>query len=68
MLNLNTINSLLIKSILEITSGLKELSIIDFNAKIFVILSSCILSFGGLSVHMQVINELNETDISYRNF
>ena len=68
MLNLNTINSLLIKSILEITSGLKELSIIDFNAKILVILSSCILSFGGLSVHMQVINELNETDISYKNF
>jgi len=68
LFKLNTINSLLIKSILELTSGLKELSMINFNNNILVILSSCILSFGGLSVHMQVINELTDTDISYRNF
>ena len=68
LFNLNTINSLLIKSILELTSGLKELSMINFNSKLLIILSSCILSFGGLSVHMQVINELTDTDISYRNF
>ena len=68
LLNLNNINSLLIKSILELTSGLKELSTINFNNKLLVILSSCILSFGGLSVHMQVINELTDTDISYKNF
>jgi len=66
--NFNSLNSLLIKSILELTSGLKELSINNFNDNILVIMSSCILSFGGLSVHMQVINELTETDISYRNF
>ena len=68
MFKLNTINGLLIKSILEITSGLKELSMINFNNKLLVIVSSCILSFGGLSVHMQVINELNDTNISYKNF
>ena len=60
--------TLLIKSILELTSGLKELSLINFNNNTLVMLSSCILSFGGLSVHMQVINELNDTDISYKNF
>lgn len=68
ILNLNPINSLLIKSILEITSGLKEMSTINFNNSTLVIMSSCILSFGGLSVHMQVINELTETDIKYKNF
>ena len=68
LLELNNLNSLLIKSILELTSGLKELSLINFNDKILVIMSSCILSFGGLSVHMQVINELNDTNISYKNF
>lgn len=66
--NLNTTNSLLIKSILELTSGLKELSLLNLDNKSLVILSSCILSFGGLSVHMQVINELTDTDISYKNF
>lgn len=66
--NLNSINSLLIKSILEITSGLKEMSTIITNNSTLVILSSSILSFGGLSVHMQVINELTETNIRYKNF
>lgn len=66
--NLNSINSLLIKSILEITSGLKEMSTIITNNSTLVILSSAILSFGGLSVHMQVINELTETNINYKNF
>lgn len=66
--NFNSINSLLIRSILEITSGLKEISTISFSNSTLVIMSSCILSFGGLSVHMQVMNELNETDISYKNF
>ena len=66
--NFNSINSLLIKSILEITSGLKEISTISFSNSTLIIMSSCILSFGGLSVHMQVMNELNETDINYKNF
>ena len=66
--NFNNGISLLIKSILELTSGLKELSNFNFSNSYLVIASSCILSFGGLSVHMQVINELSDTDISYSNF
>ena len=66
--NFNNGISLLIKSILELTSGLKELSNFNLSNSYLVIASSCILSFGGLSVHMQVINELSDTDISYSNF
>ena len=66
--DLNSYNSLLIKSILEITMGLKELSLFSFSNLTKVILSSCILSFGGLSVHMQVISQLIDTDISYKYF
>ena len=66
--DLNSYNSLLIKSILEITMGLKELSLFNFSNLTKVILSSCILSFGGLSVHMQVISQLIDTDISYKSF
>ena len=68
LFNLDSKTTLLIKSILELTSGLKELSLINFCNNTLVILSSCILSFGGLSVHMQVINELIDTNISYKNF
>ena len=66
--DLNSYNTLLIKSILEITMGLKELSSFNFSDLTKVILSSCILSFGGLSVHMQVISQLIGTDISYKYF
>ena len=66
--NLNSYNSLLIKSILEITMGLKELSLFNFSDLTKVVLSSCILSFGGLSVHMQVVSQLIDTDISYKYF
>lgn len=66
--NLDNTSSLLIKSILELTSGLKELGSYNLLDKYLFIISSCILSFGGLSVHMQVINELVDTDISYKNY
>lgn len=66
--DLNSYNTLLIKSILEITMGLKELSSFNFSDLTKVILSSCILSFGGLSVHMQVISQLIDTYISYKYF
>ena len=66
--NLDNTSSLLVKSILELTSGLKELGNYNLLDKYLLIISSCILSFGGLSVHMQVINELVDTDISYKNY
>ena len=66
--DLNSYNSLLVKSILEITMGLKELSLFNFSDLTKVVLSSCILSFGGLSVHMQVVSQLIDTDISYKYF
>lgn len=66
--NLDNTSSLLIKSILELTGGLKELGSYNLLNKYLLIISSCILSFGGLSVHMQVINELVDTDISYKNY
>lgn len=66
--NLDNTSSLLIKSILELTSGLKELGSYNLLDKHLLIISSCILSFGGLSVHMQVINELVDTDVNYKNY
>ena len=66
--NLDNTSSLLVKSILELTSGLKELGSYNLLDKYLLIISSCILSFGGLSVHMQVVNELVDTDISYKNY
>lgn len=66
--NLNTTNEIIVKSLLEITIGLKELSMYNINSKYLVMISSFILSFGGLSVHMQVKSQLVGTNISYKPF
>ena len=65
--HLNSYLSLGIKSILEMTMGLEHLSKLNISNIFKVILSSSIISFGGLSIHMQVISILDER-IRYRNY
>lgn len=67
-LNLNLYNSTLLKGILEVTMGLKSLATINIPDIYKVIISSMFISFGGLSVHMQVLSFLIDTDISYKPF
>lgn len=59
--------SLGVKGILEMTMALKEVSGMDISDLMKVMLSSGIISFGGLSIHMQVISILDEK-IRYRNY
>lgn len=67
-LNINLKLSILIKSILEITMGLKSLSLVNISDLLKIVISSMIISFGGLSVHMQILSQISDTDISYSNF
>lgn len=63
---LNNYLSVIIKSILEMTMGLSSLSLLNIKDIYKVIFSSIIISFGGLSIHMQVISILE--DIPYHNY
>lgn len=65
--HLNSYLALGIKGILEMTMGLEHLSKMNISNIFKVILSSSIISFGGLSIHMQVISILDEK-IRYRNY
>ncbi len=67
-LQLNGYLSMIIKSILEITIGLKELSLLNLSDFLKVIISSMIISFGGFSVHMQVMSFIENSNISYKPF
>ena len=51
--------------VIEITQGLKYISILDIPLKLECILSTFIISFGGLSGHMQVMGILKDTNIKY---
>ena len=68
ILNLNILNSTNIKGILEITQCLNILNKIPFKSIIKEIIAISIISFGGLSIHTQVLSIVNDTDIKYMNF
>jgi len=67
-LNLGLYNSCLLKGLLEITMGLKALSTLNINDIYKVVISTMFISFGGLSVHMQVISQIIGSNIKYKYF
>ena len=66
ILNINSLTSAIIKGILEMTMGLNSLSNINININIKLILSSIFITFGSISIHMQIISILK--DISYLKY
>lgn len=65
--NLNNYLSTIIQGILEMTMSIAALSTLNINNIIKVIISTMIISFGGLSIHLQVYTALDDT-IRYRNY
>ncbi len=68
IINLNSYNQSILNGILEITQGLKYTSLLSIPLKNKCILATMFLSFGGLSVHMQIISIINDTKIKYYPF
>lgn len=66
--NFNVYNSMLIKGILEITIGIEALGKLGLPMIYKAVIASCFLAFGGLSVHMQVMSQITDTEIKYRYF
>ena len=58
----------IISGILEMTQGIKYLSILNISNTIKASLITFIISFGGLSVHSQTISIISDTDIKYKYF
>ena len=57
-----------ISCILEMTQGLKYISLLNISSIYKSIIITATLSFGGLSVHMQVLSIINDTKIKYKPF
>ena len=68
IINLNNINIVLLKGLLEITQSLNILNIINYKSIIKEIIAISIISFGGMSIHTQVLSLISNTNISYKNF
>lgn len=67
-LNINSYYQSILNGFIEMTQGLKYVSELEIPLKLKSIITVMILSFGGLSVHMQVISILSDTNIKYLPF
>ena len=67
-LNLNSVLGSVLNGFIEMTQGLKYISLEAIPLKLKCVLTVMILSFGGLSVHMQIMSILSDTDIKYLPF
>lgn len=67
-LNLNPFYQSILNGFIEMTQGLKYVSLLDIPLKLKSVLTVMILSFGGLSVHMQVLSIISDTKIKYLPF
>jgi len=67
-LNINSLYQSILNGFVEMTQGLKYVSMLNIPLKIKSVLTVMILSFGGFSVHMQVISILSDTKIKYLPF
>lgn len=61
-------DSAIIRCILEVTMGIKSLSSLNLSNLYLVVISTMAISFGGLSIHMQVLSQISDSDISYFPF
>jgi sporulation integral membrane protein YlbJ len=67
-ISLNPYNQSILNGTLEMTQGLKYVSLLAIPLKNKAILSVMFLSFGGLSVHMQTIGLISDSKIKYLPF
>lgn len=66
--NFNSYNTMIIKGLFEITIGIEELSKLSLDYSYKLVISSMILAFGGISVHVQVFSQIANTKIKYIYF
>lgn len=67
-ININFYYQAILNGTIEMTQGLKYISILNIPLKIKSILATMFLSFGGISVHIQIISILSDTKIKYLPF
>ena len=65
---LSLFNKSILSGILEMTQGLKHVSLLNISNYYKAFLITGILSFGGLSVHTQIISIISDTNIKYLPF
>ena len=64
----NAYNAMIIKGVFEITIGIEDLSKLFLSNTCKAVITSMFLAFGGISVHIQVLSQIANTQIKYIYF
>ena len=67
-IDLGNTGNAIINGIIEMSQGLKYVSMLEISLRLKTTLSVMIISFGGLSVHLQVMSILSNTRVKYSPF
>lgn len=68
LIDLGPLNNAILNGIIEMSQGLKYISLLDISLRLKTTISIMIISFGGISVHLQIISILSNTKIKYAPF
>ena len=68
LFHFNLFFSVLISGILEMTQGIKMVSLSNYSLSLVSILITFFISFGGISIHLQTLGMISDTDLSYKSF
>lgn len=64
----NTIISVLISGLFEITQGINKINLLPLSISFKTMLITMFISFGGLCIHIQTIGIISNSSIRYNNF
>lgn len=67
-INLNKYIEAILYGLIEMTQGLKYISMLDISTRLKCTIITMLLSFGGLSVHLQTFSIINELKLNYKNY
>lgn len=68
IINTNILNKGIINGLVEMTSGINKISNINIDLRLKLSLITMFLSFGGLSIHMQIVAVLEKYKLNYKRF
>ena len=67
-LNLNTFFKVILTGLLDLTSGISMVNQLQLNKELIGLIILTFITFGSLSVHLQIINNIKDEDLDYCYF
>lgn len=68
ILNLDNFTKTILSGLLEMTQGINNINTLNINLLSKSIIITLFISFGGFSVHMQVLSIISEVNLKYKSF